>query len=64
MYIPDPSEMMDARAERMVDLYHDGQWHCCECGTPIEPGHENAAGLDPAAPPICDECLRKYFKRM
>lgn len=62
MYIPDPGEMMEARAERMEDLYHDGQWHCCNCREPIEPGHETTLSADPAAPPICDECIRDYFK--
>lgn len=62
--IPDPGEMMEARAERMEDLYRNGLWHCCECGKPIKPGHENQAGPDPAAPPICDECVKKYCQEM
>jgi hypothetical protein len=58
----DPIEQMEARAERMEDLYYDGQWHCINCREAIEPGHEQTASADPAAPPICGDCLRDYFK--
>lgn len=60
--LPDPIEMMEARAERMEDLYHDGCWHCVNCLEAIKPGHENMPSPDPAAPPVCDECLENYFK--
>jgi hypothetical protein len=62
MELPDPLEQMEARAERMEDLYYDGQWHCYNCREPIEPGHENTASADPASPPVCDECLREYYE--
>ena len=59
-YVPDPEELMEARAERNADeLYRDGQWHCCECGEAIKPGHEETMSPDPAAPPVCPECCLK-----
>jgi hypothetical protein len=58
--LPDPGELMEARAERMADeMFCDGKWHCCECGDPIIPGHEQPMSADPAAPPVCLLCLAK-----
>lgn len=58
--LPDPDELMEARAERTADeLYRDGKWHCCECGDPIISGHEQAMSADPAASPVCPLCCAK-----
>lgn len=62
--LPDPCELMEARAERVADdLFRDGRWHCCECGDPITPGHEQPASADPAAPPVCSLRCRDKPKR-
>ncbi len=63
MHLPDGIEQTEAHAERMADLYHDGQWHCYNCREAIEPGHENTISADPAEPPICDDCLRDYAEQ-
>jgi hypothetical protein len=61
--LPDPIELMEARAERMADEYfHDGIWHCCVCGRPIPPGHEETMSPDPAAAPVCRSCCERERK--
>lgn len=61
MYIPDPIEQMEMRAEAMEHLFRDGVWHCCECEQPIPPGHEHTLSADPAAPPVCWACFKEVL---
>ena len=58
--IPDPIERLEMQAEAIADeLYHHGQWHCCECKTPIPEGQEETLSANPYAPPVCPECFEK-----
>lgn len=55
IYIPDPLEILEARAERMMDRFVD-EYTCMECGNRYD--YEMTC-VDPHGygPIVCNECL-------
>ena len=60
MYIPDPIELMEAQAERIMDERFDGENWRCECGYLMTPKDDKFyVSFNPYAPPVCKTCYEK-----
>ena len=59
MRIPDPTELLEMRMERMIDQYEEG---CCmDCGKKV--GYELIqVSPDPCSPVVCYDCLSPESK--
>jgi hypothetical protein len=63
-YVPDPIELMEMRADRMMERYFSddkpGMFLCGACGRWV---HESegmiSATVDPSSPPICWACVEE-----
>ena len=64
MYIPDPIELGEMRAE---DYYFDNsvgdKVRCVQCKEPKELKELTSLSADPYSPPICFECVDKFCER-
>lgn len=62
MYIPDPIELMEMRAERMMEEHFSenrpGMFLCAECEQwKKQDDGMSSASPNPSSSPICGECL-------
>lgn len=63
MYIPDPIERGEMRAEHWGRELNcrDGEIDCVECGKRINLGDSHMISNDPWGPPCCGDCLDKFI---
>jgi hypothetical protein len=64
MYIPDPIEIMENRAERWADDNIKGSNFKCGCGNWCDINEAVALSSNPYAIPVCSNCAEEYIKRM
>lgn len=61
-YIPDPIELMEMRAERMMEEYFRGdKFICCICENLFDLEYANSLTADPSSPPACWDCLENHL---
>lgn len=65
--IPDPVELMEMRAERMMERHfradRPGMFLCAACDRwCAEVNGMSSASDDPSSPPICGLCFESFFK--
>lgn len=62
-YIPDPTEIIEMQAERLIDEHWDEKsatWKCCCCGKEIKEYELYTVDAHPCSPPTCWNCLPKW----
>lgn len=62
MYIPDPVERMENRAERWYDEFIEGDEFICGCSKRCKIVDGETISSNPYAIPVCPDCCKKLIK--
>lgn len=63
MYIPDPIELGEMRAERWeAEMHVRGSIYRCGCGKEFGINDGDTISADPWAAPVCPDCFEKWIQ--